>query len=185
MTALLFIGIDVSKDTLEVASTAQTKSWQASNDTSGIEALGLQLQALRPALVLLQASGGYEFEAACALQALALEVAVVNPRLARDFARAMGTLAKTDRLDACMLACLRSRAAPAPRAGALRQAPGRCSDAAFAGSGAAQASTGDDANQRTSAAAYRPCQCTHEHRTIHWVSQGADHGIWMPRPPRM
>jgi len=102
MTDLIFIGIDVSKDTLEVASTAQARSWQAINDTSGIEALGLQLQALRPALVVLEATGGYEFEAACALQALGLDV--VNPRQARDFARAMGALAKTDRLDACMLA---------------------------------------------------------------------------------
>jgi len=66
MTDLIFIGMDVSKDTLEVASTAQTKSWQAANDTSGIEALGLQLQTLRPALVVLDATGGYEFEAACA-----------------------------------------------------------------------------------------------------------------------
>lgn len=104
MTDPMFIGIDVSKDTLEVASTAQAKSWQASNDTPGIESLGLQLLALAPALVVLEATGGYEFEAACALQALGLDVAVVNPRQARDFARAMGTLAKTDRLDACMLA---------------------------------------------------------------------------------
>lgn len=100
----IFIGIDVSKDTLEVASSAQASTWQASNDTVGIEALGVQLLALRPALVILEATGGYEFEAACALQSTGLDVAVVNPRQARDFARAMGTLAKTDSLDARMLA---------------------------------------------------------------------------------
>jgi transposase len=60
--------------------------------------------ARAPALIVLEATGGYEFEAACALQAAGLAVAVVNPRTARDFARAMGALAKTDALDARMLA---------------------------------------------------------------------------------
>ncbi len=55
---------------------------------------------LRPALVVLEATGGYEFEAACALQVAGLDVAVVNPRQARDFARATGVLAKTDSVDA-------------------------------------------------------------------------------------
>lgn len=104
MSEAVFIGIDVSKDTLEVASTAQASSWQAVNDTAGIEALSTQLLAMAPALVVLEATGGYEFEAACALQAAGLDVAVVNPRQARDFARAMGALAKTDSLDARMLA---------------------------------------------------------------------------------
>lgn len=104
MSESVFIGIDVSKDTLEVSSSAQASSWQASNDTAGIEALSMQLLAMAPALVVLEATGGYEFEAACALQAVGLDVAVVNPRQARDFARAMGALAKTDSLDARMLA---------------------------------------------------------------------------------
>jgi transposase len=100
----VFVGIDVSSQTLEVASSAQAKTWQASNDSTGIEPLVTQLVALQPALVVLEATGGYEFEAACALQAAGLAVAVVNPRMARDFARAMGALAKTDALDARMLA---------------------------------------------------------------------------------
>lgn len=104
MSDSVFIGIDVSSQTLEVASSAQTKTWQASNDAHGIESLCSQLTALGPALVVLEATGGYEFEAACALQAAGLAVAVVNPRMARDFARAMGALAKTDALDAHMLA---------------------------------------------------------------------------------
>ena len=104
MSDSVFIGIDVSSQTLEVASSAQTKTWQASNDAHGIESLCSQLTALGPALVVLEATGGYEFEAACALQAAGLAVAVVNPRTARDFARAMGALAKTDALDAKMLA---------------------------------------------------------------------------------
>src|SRR3990167_7101598 len=73
-------------------------------DSAGIEVLVSQLADLKPALVVLEATGGYEFEAACALQAWGLAVAVVNPRTARDFARAMGALAKTDALDAGMLA---------------------------------------------------------------------------------
>jgi transposase len=100
----VFVGIDVSGQTLQVASSAETKTWQVANDGTGIEQLAAQLGGLKPALVVLEATGGYEFEAACALQAVGLAVAVVNPRTARDFARAMGTLAKTDALDARMLA---------------------------------------------------------------------------------
>lgn len=104
MSDSVFIGIDVSSQTLEVASSAQAKTWQVSNDAHGIESLSSQLTGLGPALVVLEATGGYEFEAACTLQAAGLAVAVVNPRMARDFARAMGALAKTDALDAHMLA---------------------------------------------------------------------------------
>lgn len=104
MSDSVFVGIDVSSQTLEVASSAAAKTWQVANDAAGIEQLVGQLAGLRPALVVLEATGGYEFEAACALQATGLAVAVVNPRTARDFARAMGALAKTDALDAQMLA---------------------------------------------------------------------------------
>jgi transposase len=104
MFEAVFVGIDVSRDTLEVGSTGQSASWCRPNDAAGIEALCAELKALAPALVVLEATGGYEFEAAFALQAAGLSVAVVNPRQARDFARAMGALAKTDRLDARMLA---------------------------------------------------------------------------------
>lgn len=104
MSDSVFIGIDVSSQTLEIASSDQAKTWQLANDVAGIEQLVNQASALAPALVVLEATGGYEFEAACALQAAGLAVAVVNPRTARDFARAMGALAKTDALDARMLA---------------------------------------------------------------------------------
>jgi len=100
----VFVGIDVSSQTLEVASSIEAKTWQVGNDATGIEQLAAQLASLKPALVVLEATGGYEFETACALQAAGLAVAVVNPRTARDFARAMGALAKTDALDARMLA---------------------------------------------------------------------------------
>jgi transposase len=87
-----------------VASTAVPKTWLVSDDAASIEQLVSQLKTLRPEPVVLEATGGYEFEAACALQASGLAVAVANPRTARDFARAMGALAKTDALDARMLA---------------------------------------------------------------------------------
>lgn len=104
MSDSVFIGIDVSSQTLEVASSLENKTWQVANDATGIGQLEEQLRALKPAMVVLEATGGYEFEAACALQAAGLLVAVVNPRAARDFARSMGALAKTDALDARMLA---------------------------------------------------------------------------------
>jgi hypothetical protein len=75
-----------------------------SKDAAGLDSLVSRLLDLKPALAVLEATGGYEFEAACALQAAGLAVAVVDPRTARDFARAMGALAKTDALDARMLA---------------------------------------------------------------------------------
>jgi transposase len=100
----VFVGIDVASQTLEVASHMGAKTWQVANDAAGIETLVSRLLEFKPALAVLEATGGYEFEAACALQAAGLAVAVVNPRTARDFARAMGTLAKTDALDARMLA---------------------------------------------------------------------------------
>ena len=103
MSDSVFVGIDVSSQTLDVAST-DAKTWQTPNDAAGIEQLVAQLEAVKPALVVLEATGGYEFEAASAIQAAGLQVAVVNPRMARDFARAMGALAKTDMLDARMLA---------------------------------------------------------------------------------
>ncbi|MCW5611787.1 MAG: transposase [Rubrivivax sp.] len=104
MSDSVFVGIDVSSQTLEVASGSQAKTWQVPNDGAGLETLVSRLLELQPALTILEATGGYEFEAACALQAAGLAVGVVNPRTARDFARAMGALAKTDALDARMLA---------------------------------------------------------------------------------
>lgn len=104
MSDSVFVGIDVSKQTLEVAQSDQDKTWQVNNEAGGIDELAKQLVSLQPALVVLEATGGYEFEAAFVLQAAGLQVAVVNPRTARDFARAMGASAKTDALDARMLA---------------------------------------------------------------------------------
>jgi transposase len=100
----VFVGIDVSKDRLDVATHPEPSSWSVTNDEAGIEDLVQRLLPLQPVRVVLEATGGYEIPAVAALAAAKLPVAVVNPRQARDFARAAGLLAKTDRIDAMALA---------------------------------------------------------------------------------
>ncbi len=99
-----FVGIDVSKAQLDVAVRPTGKRWTLSYDQTGIEGLIPQIVDLEPALVLLEATGGLELPLVAALAAAALPVVVVNPRQVRDFAKATGTLAKTDTLDAGVLA---------------------------------------------------------------------------------
>ena len=99
-----FVGIDVSKAQLDVAVRPTGKRWTLPYDQTGIEGLIPQIVDLEPALVLLEATGGLELPLVAALAAAALPVVVVNPRQVRDFARATGTLAKTDALDAGVLA---------------------------------------------------------------------------------
>ena len=99
-----FVGIDVSKAQLDVAVRPTGKRWTLPYDQTGIEGLIPQIVDLEPALVLLEATGGLELPLVAALAAAALPVVVVNPRQVRDFAKATGTLAKTDTLDAGGLA---------------------------------------------------------------------------------
>ena len=94
-----FIGIDVSKAQLDVAVRPTGKRWTLPYDQTEIEGLIPQIVDLEPALVLLEATGGLELPLVAALAAAALPVVVVNPRQVRDFAKATGTLAKTDTLD--------------------------------------------------------------------------------------
>ena len=98
-----FVGIDVSKAQLDVAVRPTGKRWTLPYDQTGIEGLIPQIVDLEPALVLLEATGGLELPLVAALAAAALPVVVVNPRQVRDFAKATGTLAKTDTLDAGVL----------------------------------------------------------------------------------
>jgi transposase len=99
------IGIDVAKAHLDVAALgAKLGAERFDNDAEGHTGLLAALQPLGVALVVMEATGGYEAAVACALQAAGLPVAVVNPRQARDFAKSMGRLAKTDRIDARTLA---------------------------------------------------------------------------------
>ena len=98
------VGIDVAKATLEVAISGHAKTLAFANDEAGCAALLAELSGRSVALVLFEATGGFELPCATALQLAGLAVAVINPRQARDFARAMGHLAKTDRIDATVLA---------------------------------------------------------------------------------
>lgn len=104
MTSVV-VGIDVAKAHVDVAVLgAKFDPQQFRNEPEGHLALAAALKPLGVALVVMEASGGYEAVLACELQAAGLPVAVVNPRQARDFAKAMGELAKTDRIDARLLA---------------------------------------------------------------------------------
>jgi transposase len=97
------VGIDVSKAMLDCAVMPSKMHFQVTNDVAGIAQLIERLHPLKPDLVVLEASGGYETAAAAALAGALFRVAVVNPRQVRDFAKATGKLAKTDRIDAHVL----------------------------------------------------------------------------------
>ena len=103
-TVPLYVGIDVAKDWLDVAAQPGGAHWRVAHDAAGLADLVARLDGLSPALVVLEASGGYERPALAALAAAGLPVVLINPRQARDFAKATGQLAKTDRLDARALA---------------------------------------------------------------------------------
>lgn len=110
-----FVGIDVSKATLDVAVWPAASPWTEAHTEAGITALVARLQSVKPTLIVLEATGGLELPLAGALGAAQLAVAVVNPRQVRDFAKATGQLAKTDRLDATILARFGQAVRPTPR----------------------------------------------------------------------
>ncbi len=103
MNSTIFVGMDISQDTVDVAVQPGT-AFKIANDEQGITGAVERLQALQPTLIVLEATGGLEVPVASALAAVGLPVVVINPRQVRDFARATGQLAKTDRLDAQILA---------------------------------------------------------------------------------
>jgi transposase len=109
------IGIDVAKATLDVWVESEGTGWTVGNDAAGIAALIERVQARAVRLVVLEATGGYEYAAVAALSLAGQPVAVVNPRQVRDFARATGRLAKTDRIDAQVLARFGVAIRPEPR----------------------------------------------------------------------
>lgn len=112
----LWVGIDVSKQHLDAAVAPTGQVWQVANDESGIAQLVSALQGLGVTLVVLEATGGLEVPLTAALTMAGVPVAVVNPRQARDFAKATGRLAKTDRIDAQVLARFAEAVKPEPRA---------------------------------------------------------------------
>jgi transposase len=111
----VFIGIDVSKQFLDIAQWPGEQTWRVVQEESAVRALVETLRALNPARIVLEATGGLETPVTAALAAAGLPVAVVNPRQARDFARATGHLAKTDTIDARLLARLGQSLAPPVR----------------------------------------------------------------------
>ncbi len=115
-----FVGIDVAKDQLDVHVHPSDERFHVSYDEGGLGELVARLQRLSPLLVVLEATGGYEITVAAALASAGLPVAVVNARQIRDFARATGTLAKTDALDARVIArfaeAVQPQARPLPTA---------------------------------------------------------------------
>lgn len=114
MSEPIHVGIDVAKDSLEVAFGPQAPTQSFANDEEGHEALVGVLKAHKVELIVMEATGAYEAPCACALQAAGFAVAVVNARQARDFAKAMGYLAKTDSIDARVLAALAAVLAQRP-----------------------------------------------------------------------
>ena len=100
----VFVGIDVSKEQLDWAAHASQEGGRVAHDEAGLDTLVARLRVLTPACVVLEATGGLEMSVLAALSVAGLPVAVVNPRQVRDFARASGHLAKTDKLDAKCIA---------------------------------------------------------------------------------
>lgn len=114
-TTPVVVGVDVAKDRLDVAVRPSGEGWSEVNDVAGVSALVARLRPLDPALIVCEATGGFERAAIAALAAAGLPVVVANPRQVRDFARATGQLAKTDALDAGILALFAERVRPTPR----------------------------------------------------------------------
>jgi transposase len=115
-----FVGIDVAKATLDVALLdgalePSGEVWSVPNDAAGIPDLVMRLAPLAPTLIVLEATGGYEIPITAALASAGLPVVVTNPRQVRDFAKACGRLAKTDVLDARLLARFAAQVRPTPR----------------------------------------------------------------------
>ncbi|MCY4500894.1 MAG: IS110 family transposase [Alphaproteobacteria bacterium] len=111
----VYVGIDVAKDRLDVHLRPSGEAFAVARDGKGLEELSVRLGGLEVALVVLEATGGFEITVAAALCATGLPLAVVNPRQVRDFARATGRLAKTDALDAAAIAHFAEAVRPEPR----------------------------------------------------------------------
>jgi transposase len=114
-TAGVYIGVDIAQDALDVACRPDGTAWRVRNDTAGLAQLAAHLCALDPERVVLEATGGLEVPVTAALAAAGLPLVVLNPRQVRDFARATGRLAKTDALDAQVLAHFAEAVRPAVR----------------------------------------------------------------------
>lgn len=110
-----FVGVDVSKSTLDVCIDSESEILHVAYDDKGVSAICARLKSQAPTLIVLEATGGLEMRLACELAAQGLSVAIINPRQARDFAKATGQLAKTDRVDAAVLAAFAKAIRPQAR----------------------------------------------------------------------
>lgn len=110
-----FIGLDIAKDHIDVHVRPSDEHWQVPQSDDGRAALVTRLAAVAPGLVVVESTGGYETAIVTALAVAHVPVAVVNPRQVRDFAKAIGRLAKTDALDAAVLALFAERVQPEVR----------------------------------------------------------------------
>ena len=110
-----FVGIDVSKAVLDIAVAPTGEAWSVANSTEGMQQLVSKLGEISPKLIVLEATGGLERRAVAALAGASLPVVAVNPRQVRDFAKATGQLAKTDAIDAAVLALFADRIRPQVR----------------------------------------------------------------------
>jgi transposase len=110
-----FVGLDIAKAHVDVCVHPAGECWRVDRDEAGLAALGARLHGAAPSLVVMEATGGYETAVVTALALAAVPVVVVNPRQVRDFARALGRLAKTDTIDAAVLALFAERVRPAMR----------------------------------------------------------------------
>jgi transposase len=112
----VFVGIDVSKKSLDVAVRPSGQEFRVANDAEGHLAIVNALRVPGPVLVVVEPTGGYEISVVAALVEAKISVAVVNARQVRDFAKSRGKLAKTDKIDAQILACFAEANRPEPRA---------------------------------------------------------------------
>lgn len=110
-----YIGIDVSQDTLDMAAYPTGQIWQYKNNRSGIAKTVAKLKGIGPKLVVMEATGGLELELKNALDEEGIAVAVVNPRRIREHGKSMGMLAKTDKLDARLMAHFAAKIEPQPQ----------------------------------------------------------------------
>jgi transposase len=111
----IFVGIDVSKDRLDVAVRPSGEKFVVERNPAGLESLAVRLQALSPRVIALEATGGFETVVAAALSAAGLPIVVVNPAQVRAFAKALGQRAKTDPIDAAVIAHFAEATKPEPR----------------------------------------------------------------------
>lgn len=111
----VFVGIDISKKHLDIFLTPPETSVAVPNTEAGIVKLVARLRQVAPQIILLEATGGYEFRVVAALREAGLPACFINPRQVRDFARSLGILAKTDRIDARVLAQFAAKLRPEPR----------------------------------------------------------------------